>query len=208
MKQQAFDLMPKKRPRQGRSQLTWDTIVTAGTRILVERGYHGLTTNHVAEVAGVSIGSVYEYFPGKDAIVAAAASRFIDEMMASAMHILMHAHTLSARQGVRYAVEAFYRKLLQEKALLRVLFSQVPFTNELDSFRSLNAVSLQLMTAANRQSSPEYRQLPSAASIYLLNTLIGGTLLQMTLMPLQGMAEDEVLEALAQKIIEWTVAEE
>lgn len=71
---------PRKRPRQRRSAETVDRILGAAARILDERGYAGTTTNHVAELAGVSIGSLYQYFPNKDALLVALAERHVDEV--------------------------------------------------------------------------------------------------------------------------------
>ena len=62
---------PRKRPRQGRAAATVDAIVEAAARILEAEGLTGFNTNVVAAKAGVSIGSLYQYFPGKDAILAA-----------------------------------------------------------------------------------------------------------------------------------------
>ncbi|MBK7863557.1 MAG: TetR family transcriptional regulator [Archangiaceae bacterium] len=53
----------------------------ATARILVKHGYEGTTTNRVAEVAGVSVGSLYQYFPGKEALVAALVERHQAEML-------------------------------------------------------------------------------------------------------------------------------
>tara|TARA_B100000315_G_scaffold260516_1_gene322528 strand:+ start:2434 stop:3123 length:690 start_codon:yes stop_codon:yes gene_type:complete len=58
----------KKQPRQARSKATVEAILEAATRILVSSGYSAATTNAIAQQAGVSIGSLYEYFPGKEAI--------------------------------------------------------------------------------------------------------------------------------------------
>lgn len=63
-------LSARKMPRQSRSRETVEAILTATADILTRRGYAGLTTNHIAERAGVNIASLYQYFPGKDAIVA------------------------------------------------------------------------------------------------------------------------------------------
>src|SRR3954470_19031614 len=63
-------LMPKKAPTQERSQATYDSLLEAAARLLEKHGYAALTTNHVARAAGVAIGSLYEYFATKDAIVA------------------------------------------------------------------------------------------------------------------------------------------
>lgn len=55
-----------------------EQIIQAATQIFTERGYAGATTNHIAERAGVSIGSLYQYFPNKEAILATLATRHIE----------------------------------------------------------------------------------------------------------------------------------
>ncbi len=64
-------LNARKSPRQSRSGHTCAAIEEAAARILEEEGLPALTTNRIAERAGVSIGSLYQYYPGKEAIVAA-----------------------------------------------------------------------------------------------------------------------------------------
>lgn len=61
---------PRKTPAQARSAETVRVILEAAARILETRGLDGYTTNAVAELAGVSVGSLYQYFPGKDALTA------------------------------------------------------------------------------------------------------------------------------------------
>jgi AcrR family transcriptional regulator len=70
---------PRKTPSQRRSRLTVDAVLEAAARVFEERGYAGGTTNRIAERAGVSVGSLYEYFPNKDAIVVALAERHLEE---------------------------------------------------------------------------------------------------------------------------------
>ncbi|MEW6268161.1 MAG: TetR/AcrR family transcriptional regulator [Thermodesulfobacteriota bacterium] len=65
----------RKTPRQARSQATFEAIVEAAARILAETGPRGLRTSHVAERAGVSVGSLYQYFPDRKAIVRALIER-------------------------------------------------------------------------------------------------------------------------------------
>jgi AcrR family transcriptional regulator len=62
---------PRKKPVQGRSKATVDAVLMAAAHILEERGLAGFNTNAVAVRAGVSIGSLYQYFPSKDAILVA-----------------------------------------------------------------------------------------------------------------------------------------
>jgi AcrR family transcriptional regulator len=61
---------PRKLPTQERSRATVEAIIQASTYILVKSGWEHLTTNAIAERAGVNIGSLYQYFPNKEAIVA------------------------------------------------------------------------------------------------------------------------------------------
>jgi AcrR family transcriptional regulator len=62
-------ISPKKTPRQARSRATVEVILEATARILEQGGLGALTTNAVADSAGVSIGSLYQYFPAKEALV-------------------------------------------------------------------------------------------------------------------------------------------
>lgn len=62
--------IPRKLPKQGRSKVLVDAIVEACEKILAHEDTDALTTNRIAELAGVNIGSLYQYFPNKEAILA------------------------------------------------------------------------------------------------------------------------------------------
>ncbi|GAB2879938.1 hypothetical protein GCM10027093_13860 [Paraburkholderia jirisanensis] len=68
-------LAPRKAPLQRRSAATVEAILEAAARILETTGFGGYTTNAVAQLAGVSIGSLYQYFPNRDALTAALIER-------------------------------------------------------------------------------------------------------------------------------------
>ena len=68
----------RKVPVQDRSRQTVEVILDAAVHLFVDRGYAATTTDRVAEAAGVSIGSLYEYFPNKDALVVALDLRHLD----------------------------------------------------------------------------------------------------------------------------------
>lgn len=74
-------LSPRKLPRQARAQATVDAILDATAQLLVERGYAQASTNAVAQRAGVSVGSLYQYFPNKIALIAALHDRHVQQMM-------------------------------------------------------------------------------------------------------------------------------
>lgn len=66
---------PRKIPRQARSLATVEVILDATALLLVDEGYAQITTNRVADRAGVSIGSLYQYFPNREALVSTLTSR-------------------------------------------------------------------------------------------------------------------------------------
>jgi AcrR family transcriptional regulator len=74
-----MDVNPRKFPRQARAKATTDAIIEASTQLLIERGYERFTTARAAERAGVSVGSLYQYFPNKAALAAAVIDRCCDE---------------------------------------------------------------------------------------------------------------------------------
>jgi AcrR family transcriptional regulator len=71
----------RKRPRQARSRATVDAILDAGARVLGRSGWAKFTTNEVADTAGVSIGSLYQYFPNKVVLADAIRQRHFDEVL-------------------------------------------------------------------------------------------------------------------------------
>ncbi len=75
-------LKPRKSPSQQRSQALVDAIVEAGSRVLAARGWDQLTLQQVATVAGVSPGSLYQYFPDKAALVAEITERLSQRELA------------------------------------------------------------------------------------------------------------------------------
>ena len=72
---------PRKKPRQDRSVATVDAILDATARVLTTTGYDRASTNRVAMAAGVSVGSLYQYFPSKEALVLALIERHSSQML-------------------------------------------------------------------------------------------------------------------------------
>ncbi|MGC4076650.1 MAG: TetR/AcrR family transcriptional regulator [Rubrivivax sp.] len=118
---------PRKAPRQARSQAMVEAILEATARVLAERGYAGTNTNRVAERAGVSVGSVYQYFPHKDSLVAALHERHGAQMYAAIAAVLADERP----DGLRGHVHAMVRALLAAHRvapeLHRVLEKEFPF---------------------------------------------------------------------------------
>lgn len=71
---------PRKLPQQDRSKMTVEAILEATARILTEEGYDKANTNRIAERAGISIGSLYQYFPNKESLMAALMEQHSNEI--------------------------------------------------------------------------------------------------------------------------------
>lgn len=77
----------RKEPRQDRSRALVHAILDATIRVLEREGPDALTTVRVAEVAGVSVGSLYQYFPNKRALTNAALARYLTEVIDETVHL-------------------------------------------------------------------------------------------------------------------------
>ncbi|WP_420311832.1 TetR/AcrR family transcriptional regulator [Streptomyces sp. YS-B37] len=120
--------VPRKRPRQQRSQETYDTILEAAAQLFESLGYTTATTNKIADRAGVSIGSLYQYFPNKDALLYALGERHV-RSLASAMNAAM-AELRSAAPPPEQTIRTLYSTLAQlhdtDQHLHRLLYDQTP----------------------------------------------------------------------------------
>lgn len=131
---------PRKLPKQERSQATVEAILTATTHILTEGGYDRLTTNRVAELAGVSIGSLYQYFPNKEALIFALAEHHANEMKQLAQHYLSGLEDGSIIDVLRQLIRAVLAAHDVNPKLHRVLNEQIPRS---DVTRQLDDVNLE-----------------------------------------------------------------
>lgn len=121
---------PRKSPRQQRSQQTVDTILQATARVLAEYGYAGTNTNLIAETAGVSVGSLYQYFPNKNALIAALHDRHDKQMLALIDEVLDGNPAATLRERVAAIVAASLHAHLLEPALHRVLEREFPLFDQ------------------------------------------------------------------------------
>ncbi|WP_437720944.1 TetR/AcrR family transcriptional regulator [Sorangium sp. So ce861] len=117
---------PRKSPRQARSRAMVDAIVEATSRVLVARGYDDTTTIAVAERAGVSVGSLYQYFPSKEALVAALLERHVAAFVARVEGALAEADPADPEAAVRAFVRAGLDGQRVPPALHKILTEQAP----------------------------------------------------------------------------------
>ncbi len=105
---------PRKHPRQARSRALVEAILDATERVLAREGLELATTTRVAEVAGVSVGSLYQYFPSRDALLAAVIERRVER---DEQRLLAHMAELGEaslatvlRSSARFLVDVYRRE--------------------------------------------------------------------------------------------------
>jgi AcrR family transcriptional regulator len=158
-------LKPRKQPRQQRSAAMVELILAAATRVLERESLAGFNTNRVAEVAGISIGSLYQYFPNKAALVAQLIERAQAELAAGIEAAIAAAAGRPLRQALaelaRLAVEQQFARPLLAAALDHEEL-RLPMQNRIApaQARLLGAVERLLQEHAGELTVP----LPSAAA--------------------------------------------
>jgi AcrR family transcriptional regulator len=119
-------LSPRKTPKQARSVETVDALLAATAHILVKSGYAGLSTNGIAERAGVSIGSLYQFFPNKESILAALMQQHYDRIEQLVISRLEEVANEPPAYIARQLVHAVVAVHAAEPHLHRVLTQEIP----------------------------------------------------------------------------------
>jgi AcrR family transcriptional regulator len=127
---------PRKSASQERSRATVDALLEATARILMKEGYDQASTNRIAEVAGVSIGSLYQYFPSKEALVAAVIDRHTQEISAVTRAALVKAAALPLEAAARQFVSVAIDGHRVNPRLHGVLAEQIPHVGRLENIEA------------------------------------------------------------------------
>jgi AcrR family transcriptional regulator len=116
--------VPRKKPRQERSRATVEAILEAAAHILVAHGFEDTTTRQVAERAGVSIGSLYQYFPSKEALITALVERQVQRVLDVCTEALQSQGQRSTREVVRDVALGLMKAYAVNPRLHQVLISE------------------------------------------------------------------------------------
>ena len=169
----ARSLKPRKKPVQRRSAVTVDVIFEATIQILLAHGFDQSTTTRIAERAGVSVGSLYQYFPNKRALLAAVVRRHITEVVSAGVAACEKARGATLRDMCSAAVNAFVDAKTRRPEVSRALYLPAAAVGadlivREESARSVRAVHAMLLTAADAKVSH-----PEIVSQVLVTSVIG-----------------------------------
>ena len=165
-------LSPRKSPRQARSQATVEAILDAAARVLVDRGYAATNTNLVAERAGVSVGSLYQYFPNKDALITALHSRHSLQVNEVIDRAFERCAEMNFDDALTTLIEGLVESHRLEAGLHRVLETQLAGHEDLDDHAKTDAaISERIVALMMRYGDDIHVTNPKLAAFTLMHSL-------------------------------------
>lgn len=165
-------MRPRKQPRQQRSKVTVTAILDATAHILIAEGYAALNTNRVAEKAGVSIGSLYQYFPDKTSLLAALRQRHAEYMKTCLQAALANIDARPLKDTVSTLVHAVFEAHLLEPALHKILQTEIPEPALYDEQTSLESDFQSIVLSLLNHRQDQIRAIDSElASRILINVI-------------------------------------
>jgi AcrR family transcriptional regulator len=148
---------PRKDASQERSRATVDALIEATARILVREGFDKASTNRIAEVAGVSVGSLYQYFPSKEALVTAVIERHQQEILQTVRKELAEVMTQPVGSAVRKLIAVAIEAHRVNPRLHRVLAEQIPRVGKLEKHEAFSRENYALFKAYLERHRDELR---------------------------------------------------
>lgn len=171
----AVSLKPRKKPQQQRSRATIDTIFEATIQVLLANGFDKTTTIQIADRAGVSIGSLYQYFPNKRALLAAIVRRHVGGVVDATVAACKSVHGQPIEAMCATMIAAFVDAKTRRPDISRALYLPTAAVNgdeivKEESSRGARAVHDMLITA----SDAKFEQ-PQIVSSVLVASIVGPT---------------------------------
>lgn len=157
----------RKLPKQARAQATVEAILTATAEVLVEVGYDRATTNAIARRAGVSIGSLYQYYPNKESLVTALCERHMTETMGLLVGEIAALRSQPLEQAVHALVVTLLRMHAMAPRLHRVFIEQMPRISGFERIAEVDRIIIRLICGelAGREERLRPRNLELAVFI-------------------------------------------
>lgn len=163
---------PRKNASQERSRAMVDTLIEATARILVREGFDKASTNRIADAAGVSVGSLYQYYPSKEALVAAVIDRHNQETMRVVRGALAEVAAQPIETAVRTLVAVAIKAHRIDPKLHRVLTEQLPRTGRLEKVEAFNRQYYALFRAYLEDHRDELRTVDLELATFVCVTSI------------------------------------
>lgn len=188
-------LQPRRQPKQDRSRATVEAVLDAVTRVLARSGMAAVTTNRIAEMAGVSIGSVYQYFPDKQAIFDALHERHVERIGRRIERTLADHTKSSLEEFVIALLEALVDAHAEEPELHEVLSTQIPRSDGGRSLETRIRNVLRLAVASRTSQTPRDLDLTVFVLANMIESLAHGVVARRPARLSIGAAKEEAVRA-------------
>jgi AcrR family transcriptional regulator len=194
----------RKVPKQARARATVEEILLAARRVLVEEGYEGASTNRIAQVAGVSVGSLYQYFPSKEAIVEALVEAHLSEIMTVVSRGLAEVATAPLDEAARRLVAIMIDVHRVEPELHRVLDARRSRIESNDHVRTVNQTIRLLVRAYLAERRHELRSdLDLDLATFLINELVETAAHKAVIEEPEMMANPRLVDEIATMVVRY-----
>ena len=167
----------RKAPSQSRAQETVEAVLQATTRILKRDGNEKLNTNRIAEVAGISIGSLYQYFPGKEAILAMLVRRHLESKFAIVDRQLSKNPQAKIETVIHEIIDALVVSKGENSRFEQILEEQIPKLGALKAMKQLDDIMVSKIVAYLSPYKDEIRMENLDRSVFLIIMAVKGVLL-------------------------------
>lgn len=152
-----LDLHTKK-PQQSRSRGLVDAILEATVRILPKTGSRQITTRKIAEIAGVSIGSLYQYFPNKESVLSSLIDLSMSTINAKTQRMIDGLDGKSLDECIDYVVDFTVNLLLTDRAKIREIFMQAPELGKIPSLYNQRQMVVERLAETVQKNRPGFEK--------------------------------------------------
>lgn len=198
---------PRNQPQQPRSRVTVSLILDAAIRILDREGLEALTTSRAAEVAGVSVGTLYQYFAHRDAIIDALQDRELERAGAMLERVLKNPEGRSDRDVARAVLEELLRLYRAAPALHRVLAVDGLRYSTPERVLAFDAKSVALVKSFLIFAGPRIRGTNLEAAAFVIYQSVRATMLGYLLEAPAGVDDDVIISELTELIFRYLKSE-
>jgi AcrR family transcriptional regulator len=189
-------LKPRKQPVQARSAASVEAILEATLQVLVQMGKEQLTTTRVAARAGVSVGTLYQYFPNKSALLQGALRRHLDEVAEAVEEVCRVQRGQSHEAMVTALMTAFLEAKMRHAPSAAALYA---VSSDVDGARIAKEMQVRLNKAVVGllKSGKE----PLATDTQMVATMLQGTMVGVSRRLLEAADPAKELEPLRRELI-------
>ncbi len=196
-----------RKPQQKRAKVTVEAIIEAGFICVSERGMEGTTTRHIADIAGISVGSLYEYFENKESVYQAMSQYFTDEVLSMLRDLMPQIVQVSLEEAIHLL---FYRftELLQKND--QRYLKCIRYAGNFDYDRYADQVESALMELVMRyvMHNQKYLMLPNIPTLSYI-CINGGIFMVVRhlILPNPNISFDDMVKGVTKMILSYVNAE-